>query len=384
MKQHQYIRAICMICLWLSGGLSLPVFGQTTITTAVYYDTIRDDSDPEMTGYEMTIPIGIAHNREHLSLSLETAYSSLHVETDNIASELSAFTDMLFSASYTSTFPRLPLGFILGIDVNIPIGKERLNEEETDLELGEGNDLFRVDNFGEGLNVGASMGVMGQFGKCVLAFQGAYVVNGEYDPTSDTSDDDLDPGNQVLLLGFLQWQASSQLTFGTFLSYSLFSEDKTEGEEYFRQADQVGIGGDIRFTRGSIATMLSLQGSFSGKNELLEDEVMQEETENSNGTELSGAIAITYTFSEKFSAWFDADIRYYGETELKDEQTGLPYSGQRVRYAGGWGFKKILNTHFSFTGSLQFFMMEQEPDVFLEQDLTYQGVNLGVGVTCQF
>jgi hypothetical protein len=316
---------------------------------------------------------------------METAYSSAHVDMgSDVDSSLSSFTDTLLSASYTHTFANRPIGLIMAVDVNLPTGKERLSEEQEIAELGESNDLFEVDNFGEGLNVGLSLGLMRQFNTLVLAAQGAYIFNGEFDSTSDIEDDDLNPGDQILFLGLLEWQAFSWLNLGTTVSYSYFFPDKTEGEEDFRQGQLFVIEGNASLERDSMGLSMSLQTSFSGKNEELVEDTLQEESENSNGTDVFGSTVLTYSFSEKFNLLLQTDIRYYGESDLKDEQTGLPYSGKRIRYALGPGFTYLLSKHLSCNGLLKVFTLDQDRDMFTENDVNYRGLNLDIGLTYTF
>ena len=52
-------------------------------------------------------------------------------------------------------------------------------------EAGDNNDLFEVDDFGQGLNIGASLGLAETFGPLSIAVNGKYRVNGAYDPTTD-------------------------------------------------------------------------------------------------------------------------------------------------------------------------------------------------------
>lgn len=378
-------QTIFILCAYLCLGVVSPVFGQTSLTTAFRYDSCYDDDSPETTGYEITIPLGFAYKGSSFFLSMETAYSSAHVDIGSDAdSSLSSFTDTLLSASYAYTFANHPVGLILAIDVNLPTGEERLSEEQEIAELGESNDLFEVDNFGEGLNIGLSVGLMRQFDTLVLATQGAYIFNGEFDSTSDIEDDDLDPGDQILFLGLAEWQASSWLNLGITLSYSYYFPDKTEGEEDFRQGQQFVIEGNASVERDTIAFSASLQTAFSGKNEELVEDTLQEESENSNETDVFGSAVFTYSFSEKFNVLLQGDIRYYGESALKDDQTGLPYSGKRIRYALGPGVTYLLGNHLSCSGLFKVFMMDQDRDMFTENDVNYRGINLDIGVTYTF
>ena len=134
-------------------GILSPASAETLLSTGVRYDTFFDDHDPETTGFEFTVPLGIAYKQKHYSISLETAYSSATTDPGfESEATLSSFTDTLLSLSYTYSFSRQPMGFIGGLDLNLPTGKEQLSNREEIAEAGESNDLFEVDNFGDGFS----------------------------------------------------------------------------------------------------------------------------------------------------------------------------------------------------------------------------------------
>ncbi|MCP4403795.1 MAG: hypothetical protein GY801_41625 [bacterium] len=355
--------------------------------TGFHYDGFTADSSPEMNGYELTVPIAIAQQWEYLTIGLDTAYSDVEVDLGNgIDSSIAGLTDMLWSLSYTYAIPGHQTGLIFGFDLNIPTGKAGLTERQIITYIGESNDLFTVDNFGEGFNMGVSGGIMHQFEKAVLAFQGAYIYNGAFDPTLEIEADDIDPGNQTLVISFVEWHSTPWLTLGTAFSYTHFSPDKTAGEEYFRQGEQVSVGVDLRFTRNSLGGFMSLQRSFSEKNELLNQTAdrLETESDNSNGQDYYGSAVVSYDFSDTFRARLGGNVRYYGESALKDAQIGLPYSGKRLRYAVETGINYSLNSNISCNGILRFFIMDQDRDIFFEEDVTYRGLDVGLGWTYMF
>jgi len=285
---------------------------------------------------------------------------------------------MLLSTSYTYIFQDRPMAFTLGMDLNIPIGKERLNDEEIAAEWGESSDLFEVDNFGEGFNISLSLGIMRQFGNAVAALQGAYVYNGEFDPTEERENDDLDPGDQILTMGLLKWEASSWCKIDSFISYSYFLADKTGGADSFRQGPQVVVGSNLRLTGDSLDLFVGLQGTFSAKSEILGEFGLEQEPENSTGNDLFALTALIYKASDRLNLRLQGDMRYYGESKLEDQATSLAYAGKRVRYAVGPGFHFRVTDNLSCTGLFKFFSMDQDRDVFVDEDLNYKGMNLAL------
>jgi hypothetical protein len=212
-----------------------------------------------------------------------------------------------------------------------------------------------------------------------LAAHGAYIFYGEYDPTSDIPDDNLDPGDQVFLAGRLNWYATERLDIGTFLSYSYYTPDKIDGEERFQDGQRLVFGGNARFRGEAIGVLFNLQYVIQGKNKVLLNDTLQEEETNSNGDEFFGVLSLTYFVTPKFTLRLDGDVRYYGESAYKDPEVNLPYSGERIRYALGPGFQYNLTTHLSLNSVLKGFQMDQKRDLFVEDDATYYGVNLDLG-----
>lgn len=377
LKRTIYLIAV----LILLPGLTSSVFGEMFVSTSFRYDTASDDNTPEMSGHEITIPFGLGYKGEQVSLSVESAYSQAFVVPGNEPdAKLAGFTDTLVSLTYTHAFSTQPMAFTLGLNVNLPTGKEHLNETETIAEWGESNDLFEVDNFGEGLNVSVSLGLMRQFNDLTVAIHGAYIYNSEYDPTRDIPDDSLDPGEQFFAVGMLDWKAASWLQLNLYSSYAYFGIDKTEGKESFRQGQQVVIGSNVNMGRKPLFVFFGLQSTLPGKNEILIDNALEKEAENSNGRDIFVLLACTYQFPKGLNIRLQGDIRYYGESPLIDSQTGKPFSGKRLRYAVGPGFTYAINPHLSLNGLMKVFALEQRQDVFAKRDVTFQGINFDFGV----
>jgi len=357
------------------------VYGATTsLTSGVRYDMFHEDSSD---GFEITLPVGFAYEQEQFVVQLETSYGYANVEPEDADdTSFSAMTDTHLAISYL--FLNLPVSIRLGLDANLPTGKERLNMRQRSAEAGERNDLFEIDDFGEGLNIGTSLGLVKEFDTISLLVDGAYIFNGEFDPTSDISDDDLDPGEQVLVIALFNWQMSPQLMLEMFGAYSYFFKDQLNGKENFREGGKVGFGGSLRVERKQIELLLSVQQVLQSKDEVLVEESLKTESENSNGFRVFGIFDFMYHMSPKLSLELIGDLRYYEESERTDELYGLPLRGRRVRYAVGPGAIYTLNKHLTWNGLVKYFHMEQERDIILDQETTYQGVNLAVGITYTF
>ena len=378
-------KTLMLTCLMLLCACGAPLYAEILISSGVRCDLFVDDQDPESTGVEVTLPFGLAYKQERYSISLESAYLSATVEPgDEDRASVANLTDMLLSATYSYNFSNRPMGAVIGLDLNLPTGAATLSEQQKAAQAGESNDLFEVDNFGDGFNVGLSLALIHDIGNLSLALQNAYVITGEYDPTSDTEDDTLNPGDQFLALALAGWQASPRLTLDAFLAYSRFGADTTDGHKNFRAGDTVVGGGNIRYDRNPLNVALSLQGTVQAKNQELRDDALSTESQNSNANKMFVLTNVTYTAFSPLILRAIGDIRYYAESELRNEINGLPFAGQRIRYAIGPGFVYHISNRLSCDGLLKVFAMTEDAELSHEEAIGYQGLNFDIGFTYTF
>lgn len=378
-----YNWACIIISMFIVCSGNLPVSAETSVSVGMRYDLFTDDRSPEWNGTELTLPFGAAYEGEYLSLRLEGAYSRAAVTPGaDTEVDLSSFTDMLMAVSYL--IPNLPIGLIGGLDVNLPAGHERLNRREQTAEAGERHDLFEVDNFGEGLNVGLNLSVAKDAGPLNLALSGAYIFKGQYDATAETPDDDLDPGDQTVLMGLLKWKAAAWLTLESTAAYSHVQPDKTNGEESFQEGAKVLLNSAVHMQGQTTHATVGLQYTVQAKNRELVGGKLEIESENSNGSEFYGWFDVTYRLSSQLDLQLLGDARLYGESDRTLPWNGLPFEGRRVRYGVGPGVLFVQNDHLSWNATAKYFSMTQEPEMLQTQDITYHGMNLSLGMTYIF
>lgn len=360
-------------------GAYAPADGAVLVTTGIRCDAFAEERSGGAAGQEVTIPMGLVYDAERLSISVETAYSSVTLDAENTSKRsLAGLTDTLLSTSYT--FVKLPVDLVMGLDINLPTGKENLSEAERRTEFGENNDLLEVDDFGQGLNMGLSLGVFRVFQRLQLGLTGAYIFNGEFDPTSEIANDDFDPGDQALLIALLDWQATSACQLVTFAAYTHFSPDTVQGDEIFQEGASFATGIDVRVDLYPLEFLVSVQDVIQGKNEELLGASLEPEPSNSNANTVYGLLDVMYVWSPELTLELLADVRYYAESERKIELSGRPYQGRRIRYAVGPGVIYDLNDRFSVNALAKYVNLNQEKGQFFDNDTTYHGLDLDFGL----
>ena len=356
------------------------MYAEMSLSTGLRYDWFQDDGSPKTTGREMTIPLGFAWNESRWLFSVQTACSSARVEDgEATAGYISSCTDTLISTSFLVR--NEPVGMMIGVDVNLPTGKEQLSATEEYAEAGRKNDLFEVDNFGDGLNIGLNLGLVKEVAGVSLSVNGAYLVKGGFDPTRDFADDDLEPGEQTLVVALLKWRLQPWLTLDASVAHSWFTPDTRNGIDVFQEGNTLVSGGSLRIRRKALDVAAGLQYTLQDNNKRRAVEDLERETENSNGDEFFGKLDITYTLSPRLMLRVLGNAKFYGESKRRDALKDLPYAAKRVRYAAGPGVVWSVNNRVTVDFLAKYFTMTQEKQIDPEHDISYHGLNLALGLT---
>ena len=167
-------------------------------------------------------------------------------------------------------------------------------------------------------------------------------------------------------------------------AYSHCLPEKIDGRKSFQEGDKLVLGGTLRLRRHPLEFALGVQNMVQGKGKELREGRLKTEPENSNNPELFGWFDVTYRVSAILDLQMRGDIRHYGESDRTMAFTGLPFEGERLRYAIGPGAMYLLSDHISCNVLAKVFLMEQKRDILLEQDVTYRGMNVSVGATYTF
>ena len=366
--------------------LNSSAFCEYNITMTLQYDAYETDDSPNIKGTEIAAPFQLAYVGDAFSIALKSAYAHAAVDDDREDSDLSGMTDTSVSTSYIYAFQtQQPTKVIMNLDVNLPTGKERLNSAQILAESELDEDLFRIDDFGEGLNVGATIRLERQIASATFGIYGGYTYYGKYNPWSDQPDDDYDPGDEIFGGVLYEWKGSPRNMFQVYLGYSHFVKDTVNDADTLKIGDKLSAGTGLQMgLQERLDLTLLLQYILQFESEEAIDGELVKEPSNSNGDEFFGSLELTYRPNPRLGVRLMGDLRYHGESDRQREDIALPYEGQRVRYAVGPGLEYRVTPSILLQGSGAYFYLDCDPNISVIESRTFQGVNADIGVTYTF
>lgn len=364
--------------------LSHLAYGQFTLSTGIRYDVFEDNTPAENRGSEVTFPLSLAYRTDQLSLRLISGYAYSKFDSGDITvldASISSLTDTLVSFSYVR--PDLPVGLILGVDFNLPTGKENLTTEQFRAELGDSNKLVEIDNFGDGFNLNINGGLAKQFGQIGLALGVSYIFRGEYDPTADIPNDDLNPGDEFALSSIISLEPAEIVNLTGFIGYVIFGTDQVNGQDSFKEGNKLTLGADIVVNLEPYRLALSLQDAFQAKSERIDTSTSPiAERETPNGDEFFASINLDYELSRDLILRAIADTRIFGDNDT--DSRSLFFDGGATRYSLGPGFSYQLIKNLYINGIAKYFNLKEKQDAQLPEDVTFKGFNLDLDITYLF
>ena len=371
---------ILIVFGWISFGFAQEESSEETnlsFSTGISYDSLQDDLSPKTSGHEFTIPLTLEYKRKSLSVTIETSYSNADMDFgEEGKASLSGLTDTTLDAAYE--FTTLPVNLTLGVTLNLPTGQAILDEEESRMENFLRDNGFKVYEFGEGLDIGLSLGVRKDFNETLSGeFQTTYTNCGKQD--------DFEPGDTIELFTNLEWKSLSWLKISPNFTYTYTAPDKTNGKKDFQIGEKFEFGCDIAVSLAQTEILISLIGKMQGKNKEFGNaaEALELNTENSTSNTFKSSLEIFYEF-EKFTLQGLGEWWYYSESDDKDSESGLPTYGKLTRFAFGPGFEYNVNQQISLNGSAKYVRINEDKNIDIPEDRTYQGINMDFGVTYAF
>jgi hypothetical protein len=354
---------------------------QWTVRSGFHLDAwSANGSSGQGNGYELLVPLGIFYDTPLWGVSARgSAGTSRHDLDAAPSASMTGFTDTTLSGYYRLRVSETEIRF--GLDMDLPTGVARLKTR--DLPAVQDEDLVALQRFGEGFDVNPTVIVYRNFGDWGLGGGVGYLWTGEYDPTKDIASDDFNPGDELSLsvLGdvFLGdvWRLIGRV------AYTHFTTDEQGGLEIFREGDEINLGVSLEWRPEPWWAILSLQDIYRFKADRLNAAgQLGEESQNSRGNEIRGAVTVGYIIDDVWTVRGTMDIRYVAANDYAT--SAALYDGGRFKIAVGPGVTWTLSRTFALDASVRWFYLDAERSPIFPAGATINGVHADLRVTYRF
>ena len=224
----------------LDGGVASPLYigsqrAPVRVSSLVLYQHIEDDAQSFT---QLSTPLSItAPLARGVGLSIRTAYAT--IEGEGIAS-LDGLGDTQIGLSVHRDLGAASV--VAHVGANMPSGTGTLTraQAETAFLIGQGFYNTRLPNLGQGFNVAPGLTVAVPLSE-QLAFGvgAAYQYRGAFQPLTER-EDEYDPGDELLLIGGIDYRASETLALALDLTYIRYGTD-TWGAVMYETGDVVAV-----------------------------------------------------------------------------------------------------------------------------------------------
>ena len=194
------------LALLISGGSSFAAAQGNKIVLQVNENSSiwSGDNSPKTEGGQHLVYFSAAYIKENYGVTLLGTYASTtYKNTGGQVNDfsLTSLTDSTLSGYYK--FSGAGLNIRAGLDLNLPTGNAGFTNTETNALFTDNvvQELNVVNFFGGGLDIAPNFVISKSLANMTLGFGMRYELTGKYDPTTETADDDYDPGDLLTFIG---------------------------------------------------------------------------------------------------------------------------------------------------------------------------------------
>ena len=274
-----------------------PGFGDVDMTYSFWKMTMGEE---EATLHQLVFPVtGFIPLQDNLELHLFVANATHHVEFQDADYQLNGLGDLKLQLSKSFSEDQL----LFSVGLNLPTGKKSLDVEgEQTIYLLSYNFLdLPVRGLGEGFGFNVLLGGAQASGNLQYVGGILYEYNGSYEPYESSGD--YDPGDKISINAGGDFVAE-KTTFSTDVIYTLFTNDKVDGDDKFKQSPQLEFRTGVVHRMGSTDLNAGIRYIFRGENDIyLLDASSQQILESLKlfGNELMLYGGVVYKISEDVS-----------------------------------------------------------------------------------
>ncbi len=374
---------LATVFLLFFGGYGLCSDVETTliefkVSTGPHFDWWESDTDDK--GTQFYAPLQISAQSGEFSFNMLTAYAYTTLDLKNEESRsLTNLIDTKMNFSYEFV-GKLPVDVLVGLDLNLPTGKTRLETLECNRMLDP--DLVSIHNYGEGFNLNPTV-IAAKTWKDFSAGVGiGYVFRGEYDYSEEFMD--YDPGDIFNVTAEVVYYISEAWKTSLYLEYGTISEDQLKDEEYYKEGDYYLFDFFLYHTRKQWDATFNLSALFRGKSEFqdLNTGSLSEEDRDGYGDEYEFTVTYQYFLSDLTTLKTQGQILWITDNDYSSDHP--LFWGERKKYSLGLGVVRKLTQSIDCELFLRGYYMTDDPNWYNEEDVDYTGINTGLLFSSSF
>ena len=330
-------------------------------------------------GSQYYVPLKLGADYEDFNIQMLTAFAYTNSNPSHADTvTLSCIVDTKMNLSYTVT-DRLPFDVLVGLDFNLPTGKNDLDEHRIGAIMDP--DLVTITYFGEGFNINPTITVAKDWDDWSMGIGLGYLVRGEYDYSYDVKD--YDPGNIFNLTASLEYYFNDQWSANLLTRFASFGMDEVKGDDYFKQGAMVEVGVGLNHFATAWDASAGMKYLIRTKCEFPEPDsgVVQEE-HNSYGNEFQADLAGHYYLDKKTTLNGLFNFLYVEENDYPSSSN--LFIGSRAKTTFGAGVSRALTDHINAALNLSGFYMTTERNWYQDGDRTYNGFSADIRFTGSF
>ncbi len=341
------------------------------------------ESKTKNDGRQTYFPIKINGLYKNFSFEILSGYlvSGYNPNTGEAIS-LSNPLDTKLNLSYEFTY----LSFadcILGLDLNLPTGKNNLADNDLDLILNP--DLMYINNFGEGFNINPTLTLAREWDNLTAGIGIGYLLRGEYDYSSQIRD--YEPGSIFNIVGEIGYDLSTRLLARAFSNYTYFAKDKfiykiynTKSNNEYQEGDFFLFGLGLNYFQINWDADASIQNIFRGKCKFgIYDQALIKEKHNSRGDEWIAGLSFNYTIDDKTAMRSKLEYSLIEENDYPFKSSPYVnsfYIGKQKKISIGAGVSRLISPCFWTEFAVKGFIKKDKEILDNLEPISYKGISI--------
>ncbi|MFQ5431451.1 MAG: hypothetical protein ACE5EN_02960 [Nitrospinota bacterium] len=376
------------LILFLAAGGSLAAAGEEKIVLQINENSSiwSGDDSPKKEGGQNLVYFSAAYLKKKYGVTFLGSYANtsyIYNGGQPADFSLSSLTDSTISGYYKFSGIK---GFDIraGLDLNLPTGKAGFTDSQfgalfTDNVVQE---LNVVNFFGGGLNIAPNVVATKSLANMTLGLGLRYELTGKYDPTTETPNDDYDPGDLLTFIGSGMLRPNNRSLIVADLRAAMSTRDRRGGEDFFKQGNVYNL--NLRYVRKYDTFRATLFGSYGmqDKNQRTGATAgtLTTEDRNTNNNKYELYTHVFYNFTSKVGI---SGILGYKDVQSNNAAGSLKDAGYDKIYLGGGGTFTISDVLF-WTAELRLFQVNNGADAQEAQSTKYNGFNFDIGLVYTF